>query len=77
MPLGEPLPTKTPLSCPITGTPATYLMSGATHDGWEDSTGGIIPSKTGLAHTGTIVNNECGNIIIHGWLQKKRRDKGT
>lgn len=54
-------------------SPATYLMSGATHDGWEDSTGGIVPSETGLAHTGTVVNNERGNIIIHGWLRKKKR----
>lgn len=43
-------------------------MSGATHDGWEDSAGGIVPGKTGLAHTGTIVNNKRGNIVIHGWL---------
>lgn len=47
-------------------------MSGATHDGWEDGTGGIIPGETGLAHTGAIVNNERSNIIIHGWLRKKR-----
>lgn len=52
-------------------------MSGATHDGREDSTGGIVPGKTGLAHTGTIVNNERSNIIIHGWLRERRAEKRT
>lgn len=74
MPPGEPFPPKAPLFCPIRGTPATYLMSGAAHDRWEDSTGGIVPGETGLAHTGTIVNNKRGNIIIHGWLWEKRRE---
>lgn len=50
-------------------------MSGATHDGWEHSTGSIVPGETGLAHTGAIVNNERCNIIIHGWLRKKKAEK--
>lgn len=47
-------------------SPASHLMSGATHDGWEDSTGSIISSESGFAHTGSVVNNQCGNFIIHG-----------
>lgn len=44
----------------------THLMPGATNDGWEDSTGSIISSKSGFAHTGSVVNNQCGNFIFHG-----------
>ena len=40
-------------------------MTGAADDGWEDGTWGVVSSKTGFAHTGAIVYNECGNIIIH------------
>lgn len=47
-------------------------MSGAPHDGREDGTGRIVPGETGLAHTGTIVNDERGDIVIHGWLREER-----
>merc|ERR1712088_76260 len=45
------------------------LVTWATNDGGEDSSGSIISSETGLAHAGAIVNNESGNILVtHGGL---------
>lgn len=41
-------------------------MPGATNDGGKDSTRGVVSSKTGFAHTGSVVNNKCGDFIIHG-----------
>lgn len=41
-------------------------MPGATNNGGEDSTRGVVSSKSGFAHSGSIVNNECGDFIIHG-----------
>lgn len=41
-------------------------MSGATNDGGKDSTRGVVSSESGFAHTGTVVNNECGDFIFHG-----------
>ncbi|KAA8584863.1 hypothetical protein FQN60_003557 [Etheostoma spectabile] len=43
-----------------------YLMSGATDDGGEDGTRGVISGETGFAHTGSVVNNQCGDFIFHG-----------
>merc|ERR1712173_297113 len=34
------------------------LVAGTTNNGWEDSTGSIIASKSSLAHAGAIVNNK-------------------
>lgn len=39
------------------------LMSGATDNRGENSTGSIITGKTGLAHTGTVINNEGSNFV--------------
>jgi hypothetical protein len=39
-------------------------MAWATNDGREDSAWCIITSETGLAHTGTVVNDKSGNIIL-------------
>jgi len=36
----------------------------ATNDGREHGTRGIIPSETGLAHPGTVVNNKSGLMIV-------------
>lgn len=44
----------------------THLMPGATDDGGEDSTWGVISSESGFAHTGSVVNNKCGDFIFHG-----------
>lgn len=49
----------------------TYLMPGTANNGREDGTRSIIPSETGLAHTGAIVNNQSSNFIIHGCLRNK------
>jgi len=40
------------------------LMSGASDDGGEDSSGSIISSETGFAHTGSIVYDKSGNILV-------------
>lgn len=42
-----------------------YLMSGATHDGGEDGSGGVVSGKTGFAHAGAIVNNQGSDIVFH------------
>ena len=39
-------------------------MSGASNDGGEDSPGGVISGKPGLAHTGAIVHNKSGNLVV-------------
>jgi len=40
------------------------LMSWATNNGWEHSSGCVIPSETGFAHTGSDVNHQRGNIVV-------------
>ena len=42
----------------------TYLMTGATNNGWEDSPRGVITGKTSFAHAGAIVNNESSNVFV-------------
>ena len=39
-------------------------MPGASDDGGEDSPGGIITGKAGLAHARAIVDNQSGNILV-------------
>lgn len=66
---------KLPAKCQITlqsNWCKSYLMPGATHDGGEDSPGGIISSKTGFAHTRAIVNNESGDFLIHVCTKRKK-----
>merc|ERR1719492_651081 len=41
------------------------LVLRATNDRWEDGTWGIIPGESCLHHTGTIVDDERGAILIH------------
>jgi hypothetical protein len=48
----------------LTHTDHDTLMSWATDDGWENSTGSVIPGESGLAHTGSIVYNQSGNIVV-------------
>ena len=44
-----------------------YLMPGASNNGGEDSPGGVITGKAGLAHAGAIVNDQSGNVLVtHG-----------
>ncbi|KAA8595242.1 hypothetical protein FQN60_012377 [Etheostoma spectabile] len=42
-----------------------YLMSGTSNNGGEHSTWSIIPCKASFAHTGSVVNNEGGDFVIH------------
>lgn len=39
-------------------------MSGSTHDGGEDSPGGVISGKASFAHTGSIVYNKGSNFVV-------------
>jgi hypothetical protein len=39
------------------------LMSGSTDDGGENSSGSVITGETGLAHTGSVIDNE-GNSFV-------------
>jgi hypothetical protein len=48
----------------LTHTDHDTLMSWATDDGWENSTGSVIPGESGLAHTGSIVYYQSGNIVV-------------
>ena len=32
---------------------------------WEDSPGSVVAAESCLAHTGTVVNNQRGNFVIH------------
>jgi len=41
------------------------LVTGATDDGGKDSSGSVVSSKAGLAHTGTVINHESSNIVRH------------
>lgn len=50
-------------------------MPGATDDGGEDSTRGVISGESGFAHTGSVVNNQCGDFIFHGWTAKGKKKK--
>ena len=53
--------------------PHHALVPGVPHDGREDSPGGIVACKAGLAHARAVVNDEHGGIIIHGELISNRR----
>jgi hypothetical protein len=39
-------------------------VAGSAHDGREDGTGRVVSGETGLAHSGPIVHNESGNIVV-------------
>jgi len=40
------------------------LVARTTDNGWEDGAGSVISGEAGFAHAGTIVNNQCRNIIV-------------
>jgi len=40
------------------------LVTRATDDGGEDGTGSVISCEAGFAHTGTIVNDQSGNVFV-------------
>jgi len=39
-------------------------VTGATDDGWEDSSGSVIAGEPGLAHTGPIVHHQRSNVVV-------------
>jgi hypothetical protein len=39
-------------------------MARASNDGREDGAWGIVSGEAGLAHTGTIVNDQSGNLFV-------------
>jgi hypothetical protein len=50
---------------------------GSSDDGRENSSGSIISSKTGLAHTGAVINDKSLNVFVsHDSMNLKVRRKG-
>ena len=49
------------------------LVAGTTDDGGEDSAGSVVSGETGLTHTGAIVYDKSGNVVVThlGRLGKK------
>jgi hypothetical protein len=39
-------------------------VAGTSNNGWENSPGGIITSKSSFAHAGAIVNDKSGGIFV-------------
>ena len=39
-------------------------MPGASNDGGEDSPGGVVTGEPGLAHTGPVVHDQSGNLVV-------------
>merc|ERR1719290_692893 len=48
----------------LTHTDHDTLVPWASNDGGEDSPGGVITGKAGLAHAGAIVDHQSGNILV-------------
>jgi hypothetical protein len=44
-------------------------MAGTSDDGWEDGAWGVISGKSGLAHTGSVVNNESLNFFLRHYVR--------
>uniref|UniRef100_A0A182TXX1 Uncharacterized protein n=1 Tax=Anopheles melas TaxID=34690 RepID=A0A182TXX1_9DIPT len=46
------------------------LVTGTANNGREDGTWGVITGESGLAHSGSVVNDKCSRIIIThlGWF---------
>ena len=40
------------------------LMAGTTNNGGEDGAGCVITGETGFAHTGAIVYDKSGNVVV-------------
>ena len=41
-----------------------YLVTWASNNGWEYSSGSVITSKSSFAHAGAIVNNQSGYVFV-------------
>merc|ERR1711910_73519 len=48
----------------LTHTDHDTLVTGTANDGGEDSPGGIVSGKAGLAHAGAIVTDKSGNVLV-------------
>merc|ERR1712099_78245 len=48
----------------LTHTDHDTLVAGTANNGGEDSPGGVITSKTSLAHAGAIVNDQSGCVFV-------------
>merc|ERR1712130_906583 len=48
----------------LTHTDHDTLMSWSSNNGRKDGSGSAISSKSGLAHSGTIVNNQGSNVFV-------------
>merc|ERR1712026_378925 len=48
----------------LTHTNHDTLVAWATNNGWEDSSGSVITSKSSFAHARTIVNDQSGSIFV-------------
>lgn len=55
---------------PINFRQLLTLMTWSSNNWWEDSTWCIVTSKTGFAHTRSIINNKSSSIVVthFGWL---------
>jgi len=40
------------------------LMTGTSDDGREDGARSVVTGKSGFAHTGAVINNQSGNIVV-------------
>ena len=59
----------------------SYLVTGASNDGWEDSTGSVITGEPSLDQAGAVVAHEGGGLVVvtHVWSflgWPSVRDKG-
>merc|ERR1712186_94399 len=48
----------------LTHTDHDTLVTWASNNGWEDSSGSVITGETGFAHAGAIVNDKSGSIFV-------------
>merc|ERR1712142_1453147 len=48
----------------LSHTDHNTLVARTTNNGWEDSAGSVISSKSSLAHAGAIVNNKSSNVLV-------------
>merc|ERR1712243_68985 len=54
------------------------LMTGTSDDGREDGARSVVTGKSGFAHTGAVVNNQSGNIVVtHDdlWLKAEAEEE--
>jgi hypothetical protein len=50
-------------------------VAGTSNNGWENSPGGVITSKSSFAHAGAIVNNKSSSILVTHFEFSLRAEK--